>query len=183
MVDKTVQHQQRSVIVILDPVAGLPLATEIVTADGLLPVEHLTLGDRIVTREFGMQKLIWMGHQYVTCNAVRLLPGALGHDLPKDRMFLPAGQRVLVRDWRAQVLYDTQAAGVRARRLVDGEHIKNVGARNMRLFYLGFEQRSTIYANGIEMLSHEPSEMPKSHGRLRPKTQKHLQPNPAKDAG
>jgi len=160
MENRTVAHGQRAILVIDQPVAGIPLGTEIATADGLLPIEHLTLGDRVVTRESGMQVLTWVGFRYVMCNAVRLAPHALGQGRPDERMLLPAGQRLLIRDWRAKALYDSSTAGVRARRLADGQYVRDVGARNMRLFYLGFEKTCTVYAGGFEMVSHVTSDMP-----------------------
>ncbi|WP_147125382.1 Hint domain-containing protein [Shimia ponticola] len=161
MEHRTAAARQGSILVMEQPVSGIPLGTEIATADGILPIEHLTLGDRVITREYGMQSLTWVGHRYVTCDAVRLSENALGNGRPAQRMFLPSGQRVLVRDWRAKTLYNTRTAGVRAQRLVDGTYVRDVGARNLRLFYLGFERSCTVYAGGFEMLSHVPSDMPR----------------------
>ncbi|MEM1301918.1 MAG: Hint domain-containing protein, partial [Pseudomonadota bacterium] len=148
MEQRTVAEPRRSILVMDQPVAGIPLGTQIATADGILPIEHLTIGDRVVTREYGMRVLAWVGHRYVTCNAVRLAPDAMGRGRPGARMLLPNGQHLLLRDWRAKALYNSASAFVRAQRLTDGTYVRDVGARNLRLFYLGFEKTCTVYADG-----------------------------------
>ncbi|MEM9438186.1 MAG: Hint domain-containing protein [Pseudomonadota bacterium] len=134
--------------------SGFAAGTDIVTGDGLLPVEHLSPGDRIVTRDGGMQRLSWVESLFVTTFAVRFSTDALGHNRPEERLLLPEGQRLLIRNWRAKVLYGGNVVGVPAWRLADGEFIRRVGPRSLQLYRLGFERQHTIYAGGLELLAH-----------------------------
>ncbi|MEM9238478.1 MAG: Hint domain-containing protein [Pseudomonadota bacterium] len=134
--------------------SGLAAGTDVVTADGLIPVEHLTAGDRVVTRDGGMQRAIWIESHFVTTFAVRFAADALGHNRPENRLILPEGQRLLIRDWRAKALYGGNVVGVPAWRLADGEFISRVGPRSLYLYRVGFERQHTIYAGGLELLAH-----------------------------
>ena len=160
MEPKTVRHQERPILAFTGLLSGLPLGSTVATADGLLPVEHLTPGDRVITRDHGFRKLRWVQHRRVVCTAVRLSHHCLGHDRPSERMILPAGQHLLIRDWRAKALYGRPSAGVRVSRLIDGEYIKDVGARSMSLFYLGFDDREVLYVSDLQMCSHLISQVP-----------------------
>lgn len=133
--------------------SGFTSGTPIITADGLIPVEHLTTGDRVVTRDGGIQKVSWIDAIYATTAAVQISPGALGHGRPETRLTLPEGQRLLIRGWRAKALYGGPVVGVPAWRLAEGQFIRRVGPRSLRLFCVGFERQHTVYAGGLEMLA------------------------------
>ncbi|MEM1375310.1 MAG: Hint domain-containing protein [Pseudomonadota bacterium] len=134
--------------------SGFTAGTLIITADGLIPVEHLTPGDRVVTRDAGMQRVTWIDAVYATTAAVRIVPCALGHAKPEERVTLPEGQRLLVRGWRAQTLYGAPLVGVPVWRMAAGQFIRRLGPRSLRLFRVGFEQQHTVYVGGLEMLAH-----------------------------
>lgn len=132
------------------PALGLPMGTTVLTLDGALPVEHLTPGDRVVTRA-GVRRLA-----AVTVTAVRdaamvaVAPGALGHDRPDWPLLLPAAQTVLVRDWRAQAMFGAPAALVPVARLVDGTFLVHQMVAEVRLFALHFDAPAVVYADGVE---------------------------------
>ena len=154
MEPKTVTRlSERPILALRTRLAGFVAGTSIVTGDGLLPVEHLTAGDRVVTRDGGMQRLSWVETLYVITFAARISPDALGHGKPEERLIVPEGQRLLIRDWRAQAIYGGSVVGVPAWRLADGEYIRRIGPRSLRLFRLGFERQHTVYAGGLEMLA------------------------------
>ena len=134
--------------------SGFVTGTEIVTANGLRAVETLAAGDRIITRDGGMKRLAWVDEAYVTTNSVIIAADALGFAKPESRLVLPDGQRLLIRDWRASVLYGSNVVGVPAWRLADGEYIRRAGPRSLRLVRLGFETQHTVYAGGLELLAH-----------------------------
>ncbi|MEL6610278.1 MAG: Hint domain-containing protein, partial [Pseudomonadota bacterium] len=121
MEPKTVGRlHQRPALALQAKISGFVVGTDIVTGDGLLPVEHVGAGDRIVTRDAGMQRVAWAEAAYVTTHAVKISPDALGRGRPEDAVIVPAGQKLLVRDWRARALYGAAIAYVPAYRLADG---------------------------------------------------------------
>ncbi len=130
---------------------GLPLGTTVMTLDGALPVEHLTQGDRIVTRAGARILRAVTATLQTDAAMVAVGAGALGHDRPGRPLLLPADQPVLVRDWRARALWGVDAALVPVARLADGEHVRRVQVAQVRLFALSFDDDAVIYADGVEV--------------------------------
>ena len=84
----------------------------IYTLDGVLPVEFLGPGDRIVTRS-GARVLRDLRYADYVGPLVRVAPGALGHDRPGAPLLMHPQARLLLRDWRCEVIYGTKEASDR----------------------------------------------------------------------
>ena len=134
-----------------DMVQGFPCGSTILTLDGAMPVEFLSPGDRIITRDRGMAILRDLESLDVTCDTVAVMAGTLGADRPDTDVILPADQAVLLRDWRAKALFGRDQALAPVRRLVDGEFIRHAGKRPMRLIRLGFDAPHILYVDGMEL--------------------------------
>ncbi len=135
-----------------DPaVLGLVAGTQVQTLDGLLPVEFLEPGDRIVTRAGSRQLLAVSVVQRRMAGVVRIRAATLGHDRPEQDVLLAPGQPVLIRDWRARALFGVEVAAIPASRLADGEFIVAEVQRQVRLFTLRFAEDEVIYAEGLEI--------------------------------
>lgn len=121
------------------------------TLDGLIPVEFLTPGDRIVTRA-GARRLTSVSVvARKQVDLVRIKASTMGHDRPDQDLLLSPGQPVLIRDWRAMALYGVPVAAIPAARLVDREFVCLETHRNARLFTLRFDEDEVIYAEGLEL--------------------------------
>jgi Hint domain len=133
------------------PELGLLAGTQVRTQHGVLPVEYLEPGDRIVTRA-GARRLLGVSVQQRRMAAVvRVRATTLGHDRPEQDLLLAPGQPVMIRDWRARALYGVDAAAIPAARLADGEFIVTEVLRQVRLFTLLFAEDEVIYAEGLEI--------------------------------
>lgn len=130
--------------------AGIALGTRVATLDGLLPVEFLVPGDRVITRS-GMCRLRAATAMPARGGLVQISPGALGHDRPERALLLGEGTQVLIRDWRAEALFGRKEALIEVSRLIDGQFIARVGAKKVRLFTLHFDSAEVIYADGVEI--------------------------------
>jgi hypothetical protein len=134
--------------------AGLAAGTQVMTLDGLIPVEYLSPGDRIITRS-GMRRLKRL--EVVEATATRpchIAAAALGHDRPEAEVTLGAATKVHLRDWRAKALYGSATALVAAERLADGEYIRvEEQPRQLRMFSLVFDTAEVFYAEGLEVAS------------------------------
>ena len=130
---------------------GLVAGAIVLTADGEIPVEYLSPGDRIITRNAGMVKLASVETVRMTAEAVKIAAGSLGHTRPQHNVMLPASQMVLVRDWRAKALRGAAQAVMPAGCLIDDEYITSLGPREMTLVKLGFDAPYVIYADGLEL--------------------------------
>ena len=85
-----------------DSETGFASGTVILSQDGEIPVEFLSPGDRIISRDAGFVTLTHISHTRQQIRAVRFAAGSLGHTRPEQDLILPENQIVLVRDWRAQ---------------------------------------------------------------------------------
>ena len=134
-------------------VAGLQADSIILTLQGERPISDLAVGDRVITRDSGTALVRSVRSHKVTTRAVRILAGSLGHTRPECDVTLPAGQPVLVRDWRARALFNVRQAMVAAHRLIDGEFITDAGEQEMTLYELEFEAPHILYVDGLEVAS------------------------------
>lgn len=116
-----------------------------------MPVEFLSPGDGIISRDGGIVTLNQISCARRIVRAVRFAAGSLGHTRPEQDLLLPENQMVLVRDWRAEPLFGTAQAVVRAGDLVDGEFICDLGLQPMMLHQLHFARPYVIYAGGLEV--------------------------------
>jgi len=139
---QTSSGRVQSVRVSLQPCnSGLGPGTEVLTTDGVLPVEFLTPGDRIITRDRGAVPLARLIVRNLPRHRMlRLRPSELD---PTDRgrdALISDETRIVVRGWRARAMFGRAAALVPAHRLVDGVYLARLpGAGTTRLFQLGFD--------------------------------------------
>lgn len=135
----------------IDRQPGILAGTMVRTLDGLLPVEYLTPGDRIVTRS-GARRLTSISVQArKMVDLVRIRASTLGHDRPEQDLLVSTGQPILIRDWRARAIFGTPVAAIPAARLADGEFVCLETHRHVRLFTLRFDEDEVIYAEGLEL--------------------------------
>jgi len=139
---------------------GMPVGLPIMTADGALPVEYLSAGDRIVTRNGGMTELLAIHATTHATRGVKFAAGCFGATGPESDLVLPSDQPVLVRDWRAQALFGQSQAMTTAGMLVDEEFITDIGPRRMVLFRLSFDRARVVYSSGIELGTEPEVSMP-----------------------
>lgn len=130
---------------------GLVAGSIVFTSDGEIPVEYLSPGDKVVTRDAGMVTLKDVSSLRVLAQAVSIKAGSLGHTRPEHNVILPAAQRILVRDWRAQSMFGKLHTVVEAGQLIDDEFICDLGLRPMLLVQLTFDKPHVIYADGLEV--------------------------------
>lgn len=130
---------------------GLVSGTLLLTADGEIPVEYLSVGDRIITRNSGLVALGAVESVRARQEAVKIAAGSLGTTKPTHHVMVPAAQMVLVRDWRAKALRGASQAVMPAGCLIDDEFITSLGMRDMTLVRLGFDVPYVVYADGLEI--------------------------------
>lgn len=130
--------------------AGICEGAPVLTDRGLRPVEALRPGDRVLTSA-GMQRLLRQRQFSRITRAVYVLAGTLGHGSHRRDSLLPAGQPVLLRDWRAMALRGKRHALIPVGELVDGEFLRDLGLMPMTFYHLHFERPGVIHADGLEL--------------------------------
>ncbi|MFT7593613.1 MAG: hypothetical protein ACI8R4_000927 [Paracoccaceae bacterium] len=140
---------------------GFVSGTILLSQDGEMPVEFLSPGDRIITRDSGMVQLQAIRRRRIIARAISFAAGSLGHTRPEQDLILPAGQVVLIRDWRAEAMFGRPQAMVRADALVDGTFICDLGLQKMTLYQLQFADLHVLYVGGMEVAcaTKEPSQL------------------------
>ncbi len=131
--------------------------TLIATALGPLPVEALSPGDLVLTRDHGPQPLRWVGNRSFP-GVGRLAPvcfsaGALGN---RRALTVSPLHRMLVGGWRAELLFGESEVLVPARDLVNGDTIYRCPQREVGYYHLMFDRHEIIFAEGVPSESFAP---------------------------
>jgi hypothetical protein len=147
---------------------GMAAGTRVRTLDGVLPVEFLEPGDRIVTRSGARRVVAVSVRRCRAAQVVRISASTLGHSRPEADLLLGPGQAVIVRDWRAKVLYGSEVAAVPSARLADGETVQRESRRQVFLYTLRFAEDEVIWAEGVELACEAvTASRPRDHETLR----------------
>ncbi len=129
---------------------GMAQGTQVLTADGMLPVDYLAPGDRIITRE-GVRVLVDVAVHVMVGDVIRVSASSQGHARPEEDVILGCDQALLIRDWRAKALYGAAQAMVPVARMVDGELIRRERVAGLRMYVLEFASPQVVYAGGLEL--------------------------------
>lgn len=112
-------------------VSGTMIAAEY----GCVQVEELKPGDRVVTRDNGLQEIVWVGGRTVpgTRNLapIRFCADAIGNSRP---LLVSPQHRVLLRGWKAELLFDSPEVLVAAKHLVNTETIHRAAEPEVRVW-------------------------------------------------
>ena len=156
--------------------------TRILTPNGQVAIEDLDVGDRVITRDHGVQTIRWIGATKLSAGYVAAMPslrpilirkGALGENQPEQDMRLSRQHRVLVRDWRAEVMFGVEGGVlVPAFSLCnDKTVIEEKPTKDVVYIHMAFDDHEVIYADGIEAESFHPAERTVSHMNSAQKTE------------
>jgi len=141
-------------------VACFAEGTRVQTEDGMVAVEHLTVGDRVVTRETAAsahpparcEPIVWIGERIVNCRAhprpetvwpVRVRAGAFGENVPVRDLYLSPDHAVFV---------DNVLIPVKL--LLNATTIAQVGNDRVRYFHVELPRHAIILAEGLTVESY-----------------------------
>jgi Hint domain len=142
------EHTSR--VDVAQDLGGIAVGAPVVTLDGVMPVEYLEPGDRVVTRS-GVRTLCDVLCLPYSGEALMVIGGSLGHCLPGENTYILPDTRIVVRDWRARALFGMETALVPAETLEDGEFVRRVQVVDLPMFTLVFEKDEIVYAGGMEL--------------------------------
>ncbi len=133
--------------------------TQIETNRGLVAIDDLAVGDMVRTADHGMQPIRWIGSTTVPAVGqnvpVLIRKGALGNG--RDLLVSPF-HRMLVSNWRAEVLFGESEVLTAAVHLCNDQSIRRKQGGNITYFHMMFDQHEIIYAEGIASESFHPSQ-------------------------
>ena len=132
--------------------------TLIETDSGLRPIEQLSAGDRVVTRDSGIKEIRWIGVNHLSAAAlarnanlrpIRIRAGALGDNVPARDLLVSPQHRVLVCSNVAQRMFGAREVLVAAKQLVvlDGIDVAH-DVDSVDYFHFLLDQHEVVHANG-----------------------------------
>lgn len=142
--------------------------TLIETTNGEVAVENLMFGDMVRTLDGPPQPIRWIGSRKISSadlkadpslQPVRVSAGALGENLPKRDLFLSPQHRVLLQDWRSQLLFGEGQVLAPAKSLTNDCSIRTLtDASEVEYFHILFDDHQIMFTEGLPTESFHPGE-------------------------
>jgi Ca2+-binding RTX toxin-like protein len=141
--------------------------TLISTERGEVAVEDLRLGDRVVTRDNGLQTLRWVGSKRLSLADLIVKPalrpveigaGALGHGLPTRAMTVSPQHRMVIEGARAEMLFGEPEVLVAATHLTSLPGVEVKLSAAVRYVHVMFDRHEIVCANGAWTESFQPAQ-------------------------
>ncbi|WP_268968520.1 Hint domain-containing protein [Palleronia pontilimi] len=141
--------------------------TLIATPKGERRVEDLREGDRVITRDNGIQEIRWMGEKRLTRGELAKQPelkpvliqaGSLGNGLPERDMLVSPNHRMLVANDKTALYFEEREVLVAAKHLTGGAGIDQVQALGVSYIHFMFEQHEVVLSDGTWSESFQPGD-------------------------
>ncbi|KEJ88341.1 hypothetical protein DSW25_14665 [Sulfitobacter donghicola DSW-25 = KCTC 12864 = JCM 14565] len=139
--------------------------TRIATPRGEVAIEDLTVGDRVITRDNGLQVIRWVGTRTLSADelgsALHLCPvkisqGALGNDLPERDLMVSPNHRILVANDKSALYFEESEVLVAAKHLTGLPGVSVVEGAETTYIHLMFDQHEVILSDGAWSESFQP---------------------------
>ncbi len=141
--------------------------TVIATPRGERLVEDLQIGDRVITRDNGLQEIRWVGKRALNGAELAAAPnlrpvliraGALGHGLPERDLLVSPQHRVLMASERAALYFEEREVLAAAKHLTDLEGVDVVDANATTYIHFMCDQHEVVLSNGSWTESFQPGD-------------------------
>ena len=141
--------------------------TRILTPMGEVPVEQLQPGDKVVTRDNGLQELRWTGKKRVSGRELICRPhlrpilikqGALGPNQPERDMMVSPNHRMLLVSQQAELLFDEREVLIAAKHLTHLDGVEQVDAVGVDYIHIMCDNHEILLADGAWSESFQPGE-------------------------
>ncbi len=142
--------------------------TLIATPKGERRVEDLQVGDRVITRDNGIQQIRWLGTRTLDAddlsraahlNPVLIRQGALGHGLPERDMMVSPNHRVLVANDKTALYFDDSEVLVAAKHLTGVDGIDVIETGQVTYIHFMFDQHEVVLSDGAWTESFQPGDV------------------------
>jgi len=141
--------------------------TMIATPTGERRVEELREGDKIITRDNGIQEIRWIGQKTLNARDLTLAPhlkpvlvraGSLGNGLPERDMLVSPNHRVLVANDRTALYFDEHEVLAAAKHLVNNRGVSVLNTLGATYVHFMFDQHEVVLSNGAWTESFQPGD-------------------------
>ncbi|MEM8693607.1 MAG: Hint domain-containing protein [Pseudomonadota bacterium] len=131
--------------------------TLIETKDGSRPIEHLKIGDLILTSQSGHQPIKWIGQRkfgradlaaYPKLRPIRIKAGAMGRSIPAQDLLVSRQHRVLVQSSIARRMFGAEEVLVAANKLLGLDGIECADDLDcVEYFHFMFDRHQIVFSN------------------------------------
>ncbi len=141
--------------------------TLIATPRGEVPVEKLRVGDRVITRDNGIQEIRWVGNrtldraelaQNPNFKPILVKKGSLGHGLPERDMVVSPQHRLLIANQMTELYFNETEVLVPAKHLINKWGITQLETLRTTYIHFMFDQHEVVLSNGSWTESFQPGE-------------------------
>ncbi|MGD9918687.1 MAG: Hint domain-containing protein [Paenirhodobacter sp.] len=142
--------------------------TMIATPTGEVAVEALRVGDRVMTRDNGIQEIRWIGRRDLSMaevgTAAHLRPvmiakGALGNGLPERDMMVSPNHRMLIANEKTSLYFEEHEVLVAAKHLVGRPGITRAAATDVSYVHFMCDRHEVVLADGAWSESFQPGDL------------------------
>ncbi|MEX0281463.1 MAG: Hint domain-containing protein [Arenibacterium sp.] len=140
--------------------------TRIATPHGERLVETLEIGDRVITRDNGIQEVCWVGKRQLAGAGlpkhlwpVRIAKGALGNGLPERDMMVSPNHRVLISTDKTALYFEESEVLVAAKHLVERDGIETVNVDEVTYIHFMFARHEVVLSDGAWTESFQPGDL------------------------
>ncbi|MEQ3671057.1 Hint domain-containing protein, partial [Pseudophaeobacter sp.] len=141
--------------------------TLIATPEGERRVEDLAVGDRIITRDNGIQSIRWLGKRSLATAELKaaehlqpilIREGALGNGLPERDMMVSPNHRVLVANDKTALYFEDREVLVAAKHLTGLAGVDAVETSSVTYIHFMFDQHEVVLSDGAWTESFQPGD-------------------------
>jgi hypothetical protein len=141
--------------------------TRIATPKGEVAVETLRPGDKVVTRDNGLQEIRWVGRKELhgpelamnrNLRPVLIRAGALGRGLPERDMLVSPNHRMLIMGERPALYFDEREVFAAAKHMVDGTRIQRLDSTAVTYIHFMFDHHEVVLSDGTWSESFQPGD-------------------------
>lgn len=141
--------------------------TLIATPKGERAVESLKAGDRVFTRDNGIQEIRWIGHKTLSAADLMAQPelrpvtvkaGSLGAGLPERDLTLSPNHRLLLAGADTSLMFEESEVLASAKHLVGRDGISQVTAPGTTYIHMMFDHHEVVLSNGAWTESFQPGD-------------------------
>ncbi|MEM8776694.1 MAG: Hint domain-containing protein, partial [Pseudomonadota bacterium] len=141
--------------------------TQVATPTGTRPVEKLRAGDKVFTRDNGIQDIRWAGRRDLSDVELTAMPkfkpilirkGALGADMPNRDMMVSPNHRMLLISEMAQVMFGEREVLVAAKHLLGLEGVSEADVDAVSYVHILFDHHEVVLGDAAWSESFQPGD-------------------------
>lgn len=141
--------------------------TLIASPKGELRVQDLKVGDRVITRDNGIQEIRWIGRRNILgtelkrkvhLRPVLIRQGALGNGLPERDLMVSPNHRVLVNNDKTALYFEDREVLVAAKHLTGLPGVETMWLPETTYTHFMFDRHEVVLSDGAWSESFQPSD-------------------------